>query len=375
MEMVFWLSAAAVVYGYAGYPALLWLLCRAKSTGRGDARVPTALPSVTMIVPVHNEDRTIDAKIVNTRSLVYEGRLAVLFVSDGSTDRTVPRLRAAADDRISVVELADRGGKASALNAGMARADGDIVVFSDASIMLEPSAITEIVQPFHSATVGCVSGEDRIAQFGGEALYGSYELFMRRMESRLYSIVGASGSLYAQRRHLCEAFPSGLSPDFVSVLRTVQQGYRAVSEPKAVGTMTALGDPTAEFGRKVRTILRGITTLAHYRSLLNPLRYGWFAFELISHKVMRWLIPFFLGAMSIASVVLAMESAWYLVLALLQLAFYGLAALTAWGSSRFARSLPGKVSLYFTSANVATAMAWLRFLMGHRQEIWSPSRR
>ena len=136
-----------------------------------------------MIVPVHNEASVIDGKIENTRALVYDGPLEVLFVSDGSTDCTVPRLQAAAgrDNRMVVLELPTRNGKASALNAGLARASHDIVVFSDASIALEPGALNEIVRPFGRADVGCVSGEDRIAQVGGEGLYGRYELFLRRL--------------------------------------------------------------------------------------------------------------------------------------------------------------------------------------------------
>jgi cellulose synthase/poly-beta-1,6-N-acetylglucosamine synthase-like glycosyltransferase len=375
LEAAFWASALAVLYAYAGYPLVLWLLDRVGS--RPLARSATsARPSITMIVPVHNEESVIDAKIRNTQALAYDAPLEVLFVSDGSTDGTVARLRAAAtrDTRIAVVELPARNGKASALNAGLARAAHDIVVFSDASIALEPRALDEIVRPFGDAQVGSVSGEDRIAQGGGEGLYGRYELFLRRLESNFFSIVGASGSFYAQRRHLCEAFPAGLAPDFVSVLRTVKLGYRAVSSPDAVGWMSALADSKAEFSRKVRTILRGISTLATYRTLLNPLKYPRFAFELFSHKLMRWLVPFFLLIMAITSLVLASDSNLYRAVALMQLLFYGSAALGAW-ASRFASWLPVRISLYFTLANVATAAAWLRFFMGYRQEIWAPSRR
>jgi cellulose synthase/poly-beta-1,6-N-acetylglucosamine synthase-like glycosyltransferase len=375
LEAGFWLSGLAVAYGYAGYPLVLWALDRL----RGAEQTPPAprpLPSISMIVPVHNEESVIDGKIENTRALVYDGALQVLFVSDGSTDGTAARLHAAArqHDRIAVLELPTRNGKASALNAGLAHAVNDVVVFSDASIALEPTALEEIVRPFGRADVGCVSGEDRIAQIGGEGLYGRYELFLRRLESNVFSIVGASGSFYAQRRHLCEAFPAGLAPDFASVLQTVKLGYRAVSAPGAVGIMTALADPKAEFSRKVRTILRGISTLARYRSLLNPLRHPWFAFELFSHKLMRWLVPFFLLFMAAASLVLASESNLYRAAVVAQLLFYGSAALGAW-ASRFAAWLPVKISLYFTLANVATAAAWLRFFMGYRQEIWAPSRR
>jgi cellulose synthase/poly-beta-1,6-N-acetylglucosamine synthase-like glycosyltransferase len=373
---LFWMSAFGVLYGYVGYPVCLWLLLRARGARAGRAPANPRWPSVTMIVPVHNERPNIEAKMHNTRALRYpEGRLEILFVSDGSTDGTNECIREGLDQRSELIELAQRGGKASALNAGLGRARHDLIVFSDASIQLMPDALEQIVRPFDDARIGCVSGEDRIAGTGGEGMYGRYELFLRRLESDLHSIVGASGSFYAQRRELCGAFPAGLAPDFLSVLRTVERGFRAISEPRAAGTMSALDDTHAEFTRKVRTILRGMSTLARHRALLNPFRYGWFAVELFSHKVVRWLIPAFLAVLAVTSLLLARQSPVYLSAAVLQAAFYGSAVLALKGPSGFARSMPGKVSLFFTAANVATAAAWLKFLVGARQEIWTPSRR
>jgi len=375
-RLSFWISAIAVLYGYVGYGLVVRLLvARIRQTGEG---VPTGepyTPSVTMIIPVHNERPIVAEKVRNTRSLRYSGRLSVLFVCDGCTDGTAEYLRANHDERVAMIEITQRGGKAGALNEGLARASGEIVVFNDASIMLEPDAITHIVRPFASPAIGCVSGEDQIAQAGGEGLYGKYELTLRRLESQLHSIVGASGSFYAQRRELCAPFPPGLAPDFLSVLHTVERGYRAVTEPAARGTMTELGDPQAEFNRKVRTILRGITTLAHHAHLLNPFRYGWFAFELFSHKLVRWLLPLFLALLLVSSLLLAQESPFYFVMLLGQMLFYALAASAYWGSRTVAGWLPAKISLYFTAANVAAASAWLKFLVGTRQELWSPSRR
>ena len=207
--------------------------------------------------------------------------------------------------RTTFIALTGRNGKAGALNRALQEATEDIVVFTDASIMLAPDAIHRIVQPFTDPRVGCVSGEDRIEGAGGEGLYGRYELFVRRRESEIGSIVGASGSFYAQRRHLCEPFVPNLAPDFWSVLRVVEQGYRAISEPTAVGSMTHVSSMTDEFTRKVRTLLRGITTLWRYAHLMNPFAYGFFAVQLLSHKLARWLVPFFLAGALIASAVLA----------------------------------------------------------------------
>jgi cellulose synthase/poly-beta-1,6-N-acetylglucosamine synthase-like glycosyltransferase len=377
LEWVFWISAGAVVYAYAGYPLLLALLSRVWPTRRAAGpQSASALPGITMLVPVHNEASVIPAKMENTRALDYpRDRLQVLFISDGSIDGTCAAVEAGRAPFIDLLALPVRQGKAAALNAGLELARHPIVVFSDASIMLERNALVEIAQPFAAADIGCVSGEDRIAGGGGEGLYGRYELFLRGQESAICSIVGASGSFYAQRRELCAPFVANVAPDFLSVLRTVEQGYSAVTEPRASGHMTALNNAADEFHRKVRTINRGITTLGQYAHLLNPFRYGFFAIELWSHKLARWLVPFFLIAMFASTAALALQSSFYLVLFLGQAAFYAAAGLSLLGWKALAESFPGKVSVYFTVVNWATLVAWTRYLTGVRQELWSPSRR
>ena len=375
VEWLLWTSIGAVAYAYAGYPLLLWV------AGRLWGRPPVApaepyLPGVTMIVPVHNERPNLEAKLANTRAIDYPpGKLEVLFVSDGSTDGTPEYLHSQADGLIKVFELPGRGGKAAALNFGLERASHPIILFSDATIAFEPTAIRCLVQPFADPVVGCVSGEDRIAGGGGEGLYGRYELFLRRQESALSSIVGASGSFYSQRRELCAPFVPFVAPDFYSVLHVVEQGHRAVTEPTAVGHMAAVADPGAEFQRKVRTLLRGITTFWRYVHLLNPVKYRLFAFQLLSHKLMRWLAPFFLLVALLANAVLVPVSPFYAALFALQVLFYALACVGFWARIPLASSLPVRIALYFTSANYATLVAWMRFFRGGRQEIWSPSRR
>ncbi len=369
----FWIAAVGVFYPYAGYPLLLLLVRRLVSTS---ARVAmSGLPTISMIVPVHNEASRLERKIANTLALDYPAdRLEIIVVSDGSTDDTAALVRAKGNPRLTLIELPERRGKAAALNAGLARATGDIVVFTDASIALAGDSIRSIVRPFADPRVGCVSGEDRIADTGGEGLYGRYELYLRRLESNVHSIVGASGSFYAQRRTLCSQFSEGMAPDFLSVLRTVQQGYRAISEPGAVGEMSSVKDPRQEFERKVRTLLRGMTALFAYTSLLNPFRYGFFAFALWSHKILRWTVPFFLVAALLAPVVLLDRPFFALVFGA-QVVFYATAviAIAEWGNLH--RTLPGRIALYFSSVNAAILAAWYRYSLGVRQEVWTPSHR
>lgn len=373
-EALFWLSAAAVIYPYALYPIVLWGL--GKLARRTAETAAAAVPRVSMIVPVHNERAGIGRKIENTRGLRYpKERLEIFFVSDGSTDGTLEALRTAELPGMQVIELPARKGKAAALNAGLARARHDILVFSDASIELEPDALERIVGPFADPRVGCVSGEDRIPESGGEGLYGRYELMVRRLESRVHSIVGASGSFYAQRRALCAPFVEGMAPDFLSVLRTVDQGSLAKSEPSAVGFMSSVKVPGDEYRRKVRTLVRGMTALFAHGRLLNPLRFGPFAFSLASHKVMRWLAPLFLAALLAASAALAARSPFYLAALAAQVLFYACAAAAHFGIWGVNRTAPGKIALYFSAVNVAAASAWFSYLRGVRQELWTPSRR
>jgi cellulose synthase/poly-beta-1,6-N-acetylglucosamine synthase-like glycosyltransferase len=369
---VFWIGVAGVLYPYAGYPIVLMLLRR--TTGN-PAPVDGNVPTVSMIIPVHNEAARIVAKIANTAALDYPvGRLEVLFVSDGSTDGTVEIIRQQATGAMTLIVLPARGGKATALNTALARATGDIVVFTDASIALRQDALRAIVQPFADSRIGCVSGEDHIAEADGEGLYGRYELFLRRRESEVHSIVGASGSFYAQRRDLCAPFPDGMAPDFLSVLRTVESGYRAISEPSAVGAMTSVKSAKQEFERKVRTLLRGMTALFEHARLLNPLKHGIFAFELWSHKVLRWTVPFFLLAVFVAPLLL-LDRPFYVAAFAAQALFYAgaLGAFVEWSGIR--GMLLGRVALYFFSVNAAIVVAWYQYAVGVRQELWTPSRR
>jgi len=375
MEWIFWMAFAASIYAYFGYPVLLAFLARIV-VPKQDPVSDFESPSVTFLIPAHNEVSVIANKLRNTSELDYpDDKLEIIVVSDGSTDGTDEIVKSIESKYpIRFFRVDERKGKANALNTGMQHATGDIVVFSDSSIILEKDALLKITSGFADARIGCISGEDHIPGGGGEGLYGKYELYLRNLESKSGSIVGASGSFYAQRRELCYPFIEGLAPDFLSVLNTVEQGYRAISEPSARGEMSAVKNPQDEFRRKVRTLLRGMSTLWEKRALLNFFRYGYFAFLLFSHKLVRWIVPVFLIMMLITNVALT-GSGFYLLIFILQVAFYGAALLAWWNIAAMEKNILGKISLYFTVVNVAIFQAWLLFIKGARQEIWEPSKR
>lgn len=375
MEALFWFGFVGAAYAYFGYP--LVLMAWGRLAPRPVRKDPSLLPTVSIVLPVHNEEAKLPERLRNLQELDYpEDRMEIFVVSDGSTDGTleVARKFQAVDPRFRVLELPGRGGKAEGLNAGVDAARNEIVVFTDAGILLEPGSLRALVAPFADPRVGCVSGEDWIPQGGGEALYGRYELDLRNRESLVGSVVGASGSFYAQRRELIPRFPGGIAPDFLSVLHVVEQGYRAVTEPEARGTMGAARGHADEFRRKVRTLVRGMTGLFAHARLLNPARSGSFAFLLASHKLMRWLVPLFLGMMLVGNLGL-MHRPFYRLLAVPHLLFYVVGGLALLGVAPVARTLPGRVAAYFVNVNAAIAVAWMDFLRGRRQEIWSPTAR
>ncbi|MBM9605718.1 glycosyltransferase family 2 protein [Desulfopila inferna] len=372
--IIFWTSLAAIFYAYLGYPLLLHLLA-GMGFGRKEGKISGNFrPSISIIIPAHNEGKILEDKIVNILDLDYpKEKREILIISDGSTDNTGAIAKKYLD-RLDFFELEKRSGKTAALNLGLEKARNEIIVFLDASIMLKKDALQNVVCQFVDPSIGCISGEDHIKGAGGEGLYGRYELKLRNLESKLHSIVGASGSFYAQRKKLCRPFSEGLAPDFISVLNTVEQGFRAITEPTAIGYMTAVKKSSDELARKVRTIVRGMTALFFKRQLLNPFRHGFFAFELISHKIIRWLVPFFLISAFVSNMILSTEP-FYLLLFLGQLLFY-LLALGSLYNLPFFRAIPiGKISNYFVIVNIAALTAWWKYLRGQRLEIWTPSQR
>ena len=373
LQAVFWAAFGAVGYAYFGYPLLLlvWRRFRARPV----QAVPGPLPTVSIILPVHNEGTHLSLRLGRLLSVDYPAdRLEVIVVSDGSTDSTMGILREfrARDSRLSAVEVVERRGKGNALNAGVRAAKHEILVFLDASIELDQMSLRELVAPFADPEVGCTSGEDQIRGPGGEGLYGRYELALRGLESDVHSIVGASGSFYALRARICPVFPEGLAPDFFAVLHTVRQGYRAISVRNAIGWMEAVSAPRAEFQRKVRTVIRGMTVLAAFGGMLNPFRFGAYSLILWSHKLLRWLVPLNLVLALCFSLILAPTQPFYALLATVQVAFYLVAGLSLLGLLDFR---PARVAGYFAVANAAIAVAGWKFARGVRVEVWTPSQR
>ncbi|MGD8394532.1 MAG: glycosyltransferase family 2 protein, partial [Candidatus Eiseniibacteriota bacterium] len=367
-----------IVYPYVGYPLLLRL---ARLLGeRPVARAPWT-PEVTLIITAYNAAQTIRAKLENALALDYPAdRLHVIVASDCSDDGTDAIVGEFAGRGVELVALPERQGKVAAQNAAIERARGEILVFSDARIMLNPESIRAMMENFADPGVGCVSSTDRVlgengtSGDGGEGLYVRYEMWLRDEEARRGTLIGASGSFYAVRRALAARWEPALTRDFLTPLKVIEAGYRTVPEPRAIGTYRALTAPEAEFRRKVRTVMRGMAVLWSMRVLLDPIRHPGAAFRLWSHKVLRWTVPFFLLLLLVASLVLAAHSRFHAAALVAQLVFYALAL--AGYLHRGLEVFPFvKIPLFFTNVNLSILSAWFRFLAGGRQVTWEPTQR
>ena len=373
------ISGATVVWVYAGYPLLVAALGSIRPRPR--ERRPTH-KSVSVIVAAHNEQDVIETKVANVRATDYpQALIEVLVVSDGSTDGTVEAARRAGADR--VLDL-PRVGKITALNAGVQAAGGEILVFTDADSFLLPDTLEQLLANFADPTVGGVSanelsgtGSEAAGVARGEGAYWRYEQWIKRLEDRVGSAVSASGRLYAIRRSLFRAstVTSG-TDDFVISTQVLKAGRRLAFDEHTVVQVDSPDDAGSEFRRKVRVMNRGLRAAFSLGDLLLPWRGGFYSVQVLSHKVLRRMLPFFLLTALVAGIWLTVLSpVWWLVLGP-QLAFYGLAAAGWAGRSRgWGRAQPLWVAYYFCLVNLAAAVAVLSVVGGVRFERWDPAQR
>ena len=347
MEILFWASLALVFYVYAGYPLLLMVW-----SGLRRRRLPAKRPvapttAVSIVIAVRNEAHRLPARIENLLAQQYDGEFEIIVVSDGSTDSPATAL-AAAPANVHLIEV-PAGGKAAALNAGVARARHELLVFADARQSFAPDALRYLVAPFADPRVGGVTGEllldaedamddaatATVAE--GVGMYWRYEKALRRMESVVGSTLGATGAIYALRRALWRPLPEDtLLDDVLAPMRAVLAGYAVVFEDRAKAFDRASRDAATESRRKVRTLAGNVQILWLEPRLLVPfVNPVWLQY--VSHKVGRLVVPYALITLLVASVALAGEH-WFYALALAgQTAFYLLATWGAWLADRVAR--------------------------------------
>jgi glycosyltransferase involved in cell wall biosynthesis len=329
---------------------------------------------VSFIIAAHNEEQRIRDKILNALAQDYPaGSLEIIVASDCSTDRT-DEIVLEYSDRIRLVRAPERKGKEATQQLAIQTSTGSILVFSDSATALAPYGISSIVKNFADPSVGCVSSVDRYIDdegaTSGEGAYVKYEMFIRTLETRVGSLVGLSGSFFAARREVCRRWSPDRQSDFNTLLNSVELGLRGVLDQDSVGYYRSIANPSREFQRKVRTVVRGIAVLAPSLRYLNPFRFGMFAWQLASHKVCRWLVPFAMIGALVANLALVSRSPFYQATLVFQAIFYLAALVGLWTDARILR-LPS----FLCVANFAVLVAWLRFARGERIALWSPSSR
>ena len=373
---LFWLCLAIVVYTYVGYGLILYLLVfikrlAIKAKPLADI-TDDCLPEVTLMVCAYNEEDIISEKMSNIHSLDYPAdRLHLVWVTDGSTDNTNSILSAYPD--VKIVFSPERRGKSAALKHGIKEVSTEIVMMTDANTMLNPGAVREIVRLMQTPKVGCVSGEkkvmaksdsDEAAQ--GEGLYWKYESTLKRLDSELYSAMGAAGELCVIRRQLMTDIPDDtLLDDFVISMEIVRMGYKIAYTSKAFAMEYGSADLHEESKRKRRIAAGGLQSSWRLRSLMNPLRHPVVAFQFVSHRVLRWTItPVCLFALIPLNTILVLsgESIIYTIIWILQILFY-------------ASALAGmKISKYFVFMNL-NVFRGMAYLINNTSGTWEKAKR
>ena len=377
----FWICSTLAVYAYAAYPALIWLASRA--FGRA-ARAPEAgggaLPTASLILAAYNEEAVIGERLEDALAMDYpQGKLEVVVGSDGCTDQTAEITRRFAGRGVRLLEFAENRGKASVLNDAVASASGEILLMSDANTHIDPAAARKLARWFRDPEVGAVVGRlvlvDPVTGRNADGLYWKYETFLKRCEGRLGALLGANGAIYAIRRSLYEQIPPGTIVDdfLIPLLAKQRTGCGIVYDCEAVAveeTAPGVGD---EFHRRARIGAGGYQAIGMLWRLLDPRR-GWVAFAFLSHKVLRWLCPFFLIGAFLTNFALAGRPRYGGLLAA-QVAFYSVAALMALVPARVRALRPLRLTTMFASMNAALLVGFWRWLRGRQRAAWKRTAR
>jgi len=377
-QILFWMSAGLLLYVYAGYPVLVYLVgvFSPKPIKKGKIQ-----PTVTILITAFNEEAVIREKLENTLKIDYPAdKLEILVASDGSTDRTDMIVREFAGHGVKLFRQDGRAGKTVTQNNAVEQATGEIILFSDATTTYRSDVFQTVLPSFVDPNVGCVAGrlvyvDDENSNVGkGARRYWGYETFLKIAESRACSLIGASGCLYAVRRAAYEPMYAEACSDFLICTAIYRKGLRSVFEPEAVCFEQTNQVAKDEMRMRVRVISQTFTDLWRNRDMLNPFKSGFYAVELISHKALRYAVPLILFTLLVPSFMLTGSCFVYQVAVVLQVVFYAGAA-GGWLVERTgARLSLLAIPFYFVLANLASVIGFYKFLRGERYAAWEPIR-
>lgn len=388
MKIVFFVCLFLVVYVYALYPAVIFVLAsmaRGKRVSRGGkpgsdgpARIDHGqeLPSVSIVLSAFNEESIIEERIKNCLSVDYpSSKMEILIASDGSTDRTNEIVEAYSEAGVRLVAFDQRNGKSFALNRAIPQASGEVVLLTDSNTMYERDAVSKLVRHFRDPQVGGVCGELRVKPFDEatteESLYWKFENFLKSMESPLNMTLGANGGVYAIRKDAFRPIPDGtIVDDFVIFLNVRRSRYKTLFDPEAVAFERSAPSLKDEYRRKVRIGAGDFQAIRLAGAFLDPRR-GAVSFSFWSHKVFRWLVPLFLIGLLVSNLSLAQNSSFFLVCLILQLLFYALFVVGIF----YRKPLYFKVPYYFVTMNAALLHGLIRYVFGRQKGTWQRTER
>lgn len=409
-EWIFWISIFFVFYTFAGYPLITFLIFKSdylkyfirlpEDSGKiflnPEIAGPLVLnqryyekdfaPSVSMIIAAYNEEKFIEEKIKNCLELDYPSeKIEFLFVTDGSTDRTpeIVNHYANLNPSIKLFHKPEREGKLKAIQRIVNEAKGEILIFSDANAIYNREAIKHLVQPFQFEKVGCVAGEKRViskdGQIEAEGLYWKYESFLKKLDSEIYSIVGAAGEIFAIRKELYEKLPEDIiNEDFVLTVNIAAKGYRVVYEPKSFAIEAPSKSIFEEFKRRVRISTGGIQSIFYLRKLFDIRNYKFLSFQFISHRILRWTVTpvsIFLIFISNFMIINNSKIFFYELTFYLQVALYFFAFLGLIGELIGKRINVFYLIFSFLLMNFAAVIALITYPFKSRSNIWTKVKR
>ena len=377
-QIIFGASVVALFYVYVGYPLLVYAVSRLRPK---TVKRREYAPKVTILVTAYNEEKVIREKLKNTFQINYPlEKLEILIASDGSTDNTDEIVKKFSAHGVKLFRQEGRKGKTYTQNKAVEEATGEIILFSDATTMYRQNVLREMLPNFADETVGCVAGkliyvDNSKSNVGkGARSYWNYETFLKEAESRACSLIGVSGCLYAVRKSAYQPMYAEACSDFLICTVVYRQGLRSIYEPNAVCTEETNQKTDKEMRMRVRVIGQTFTDLWRNREMLNPFRSGFFAVELFSHKVLRYAVPLFLTIILISSLILAFHSLFFVTVYALQMLFY-LTAFIGWTlEKRGVKIGVFAIPLYFVLANLASVLAFYKFLQGENYARWEPIR-
>lgn len=372
-----WLSLGTLAYVYLGYPlllALVGLFARRSKASLG------YLPKISVLIAAYNEETGIQKKIEQTLTLEYPpDKMEIIVLSDGSTDRTDEIVKSFTDPRVRLFRAPQRMGKTNAQNLGVETAQGEVLIFSDATTVYHPLALQYLTSNYADPKVGAASGryqyfdpEGKSPISSGMIAFWNYENFIKMMQSRIRTISGCCGCIYSVRRAAYTPLHPDVISDLVQPLWAIQKGYRVVFEDRALAYEETTKSSQEEFSMRVRVVTRGIRGILSVSNLLNPWKYGWVSVQLLSHKVLRWMVPLFLLLLFVSSAVL-WNHTWYGIPLALQVGFYGFALLTLLVPLHRLWK-PLGMPLYFCTLNAAALRSILEVMRGRKYVVWETVR-